>query len=238
MGSGSSAEPTLGKVTHVVFDMDGLLLDTEGFYTVVQQRLASRFGKEFTWELKAKMMGKKAIEAARTLVDELDLHGKITPEEFLTEREEALDEMFPTAQLLPGAERLLRHLHAHGIPVCLATSSHLRHYSLKTTLHGDLFALFNHRVTGDQVSNGKPAPDIFLQAASLWQPAPDPASCLVFEDAPSGVQAAKAAGMSCIMVPDPNLDRKLCGGADLLLDSLEQFRPEQWGLPPFPADGS
>lgn len=48
---------------------------------------------------------------------------------------------------------------------------------------------------GDQVSNGKPAPDIFLQAASLWQPAPDPASCLVFEDAPSGVQAAKAAGM-------------------------------------------
>ena len=45
-------------------------------------------------------------------------------------------------------ERLLRHLHAHGIPFCLATSSHLRHYNLKTTLHGDLFALFNHRVTG------------------------------------------------------------------------------------------
>ena len=43
---------------------------------------------------------------------------------------------------------------------------------------------------------------------------------------------------SCVMVPDPNLDRKLCGGADQLLDSLEQFRPEQWGLPPFPADGS
>lgn len=48
---------------------------------------------------------------------------------------------------------------------------------------------------GDQVSNGKPAPDIFLHAASLWQPPPEPSSCLVFEDAPTGVEAAKAAGM-------------------------------------------
>ena len=49
---------------------------------------------------------------------------------------------------VPSAERLLRHLHASGIPFCLATSSHLAHYSLKTTLHTDLFALFDHRVTG------------------------------------------------------------------------------------------
>ena len=125
------------------------------------------------------------------------------------------------------AERLLRHLHASGVPFCLATSSHLRHYSLKTTLHGELFSLFDHRITGggrrlprhrrhpllcklisalytpactsldagDQVSNGKPAPDIFLQAASVWQPAPRASCCLVIEDAPTGVQAAKAAGM-------------------------------------------
>jgi pseudouridine-5'-monophosphatase len=71
----------------------------------------------------------------------------------------------------------------------------LRHYNLKTTLHRDLFSLFSHRVTGDQVTNGKPAPDIFLRAAHAWQPAPAPAACLVFEDAPSGLAAAKAAGM-------------------------------------------
>ncbi|EFN53572.1 hypothetical protein CHLNCDRAFT_25699 [Chlorella variabilis] len=218
--------------------MDGLLLDTEGMYTVVQQRLAQKFGKEFTWALKARMMGLKAIEAARVLVDELELQGQLTPEQFLADREEALDEMFPTAQLLPGAERLLRHLAACGVPMCLATSSHLRHFTLKTTLHGELFELFNHRVTGgrDQISSGKPAPDIFLHAAGLWQPAPDPSCCLVLEDAPSGVAAAKAAGMRCVMVPDPNLDRALCGGADLVLDSLEQFQPQAWGLPPFPAE--
>lgn len=235
----SPSEPPqqLGKISAVLFDMDGLLLDTEGMYTVVQQRLAARFGKEFTWALKAKMMGKKAIEAARILVAELELEGKTTPEQFLQEREEALDEMFPTAQLMPGAERLLRHLAAHSVPICLATSSHLRHYTLKTTNHGDLFSLFNHRVTGDQISNGKPAPDIFLHAAGMWQPAPDPSSCLVFEDAPSGVAAAKAAGMQCVMVPDPNLDPALCQEADQVLRSLEEFRPEQWGLPPFPAGG-
>ncbi|PSC74063.1 (DL)-glycerol-3-phosphatase 2 [Micractinium conductrix] len=228
----------LGKISHVLFDMDGLLLDTETFYTVVQQRLVARFGKTFTWDLKAKIMGKKAIEAARTLVSELDLEGKITPEQVLIEREEALDEMFPTAELLPGAERLLRHLAACGVPIALATSSHLRHYTLKTTQHGELFSLFNHRVTGDQISNGKPAPDIFLAAAGQWEPAPDPSACLVFEDAPSGVAAAKAAGMWCAMVPDSQLDPALHAGADQVLTSLEGFDPLQWGLPPFPVEGA
>lgn len=55
------------------------------------------------------------------------------------------------------AERLLRHLAAHSVPICLATSSHLRHYTLKTTNHGDLFSLFNHRVTGEAWAH-RPAP--------------------------------------------------------------------------------
>lgn len=226
------------QITHVLFDMDGLLLDTEGFYTVVQSRLASRFGKEFTWELKAKMMGQKALEAARILVSELQLEGQITPEQFLREREESLDEMFPSTQLLPGAERLLRHLAASGVPICLATSSHLRHYTLKTTQHQELFTLFNHRVTGDQIDNGKPAPDIFLHAASLWHPHPAPSACLVFEDAPSGMAAAKAAGMACVMVPDARLDTALTKEADSVLSSLLDFKPEEWGLPPFPAEAA
>ena len=90
----------------------------------------------------------------------------------------------------------MRHLHASGVPFALATSSHRRHFDLKTSLHGPLFELFDHRVTGDQVANGKPHPEIFQRAASLWRPAPPaPGACLVFEDAPIGVEAAKAAGM-------------------------------------------
>lgn len=105
-------------ITHVIFDMDGLLLDTEPFYTIVQQEIASRHGKEFTFEIKAKMMGQKAIEAAKIFVAELGLEGLITPEEVLIQRESRLDEMFPTAELMPGAERLLRHLHANNVGYC------------------------------------------------------------------------------------------------------------------------
>ncbi|KAG7668675.1 putative (DL)-glycerol-3-phosphatase 2 [Nannochloris sp. 'desiccata'] len=222
------------KVSHLLFDMDGLLLDTENAYTVVQQQIAARHGKEFTWTLKSKMMGQKAIEAAQIFVTELQLEDVLTPEDLLIQREAALDEMFPNSKLLPGVEQLLCHLKAHNIPFSLATSSHRRHFELKTINHTDLFILFDHITTGDAISKGKPAPDIFLRAAEKWSPPPlEEKNILVFEDAPSGVAAAKAAGMLCVMVPDPNLDSALHQGADEVLESLLHFNPEKYGLPPF-----
>lgn len=221
------------EISHCIFDMDGLLLNTETFYTLVQQQILAKYGKEFTWALKAQMMGKKAMEAAQLLVDSLQLDGKLTAQEFLSQREHLLDALFPTAQLMPGAERLLRHLKSKQIPICLATSSHSRHYDMKTTNHKQLFSLFDHVVTGDQVSRGKPQPDIFLKAAGLFVPTPSPESCLVFEDAPTGVAAAKAANMSVVMVPDAELDKGFTKDADEVLASLSTFRPEAWGLPAF-----
>uniref|UniRef100_A0A1D1XEW7 Pseudouridine-5'-monophosphatase n=1 Tax=Anthurium amnicola TaxID=1678845 RepID=A0A1D1XEW7_9ARAE len=117
----AAADATKGSITHVIFDMDGLLLDTEGFYTLVQERILARFGKTFDWSLKARMMGKKAIEAARVFVEEMGLDGFLTPEGFLEEREEMLQELFPTAELMPGVKRLINHLHARGVPICVAT---------------------------------------------------------------------------------------------------------------------
>lgn len=181
------------------------------------------------------MMGQKALPAAQTMVKELGLEGQLDPEEFVKEREEMLHKLFPTCQLMPGAERLLKHLVKSGVPVCVATSSHQRHFDLKTTNHKAFFEQFDHIVTGDHVQNGKPAPDIFLQAASKWEESPSPSQCLVFEDAPTGVTAAKAAGMHCVMVPDPNLSRDLTGQADVVLGSLVDIDLTVWGLPPFDA---
>jgi pseudouridine-5'-monophosphatase len=93
--------------------------------------------------------------------------------------------------------------------------------------------LFDYIVLGDDpaVQKGKPAPDIFIIAAKRMRAEPD--QCLVFEDSPSGVQAACAAGMSLVAVPAVRMDRKNFADANQILRSLTEFEPEQWGLPSF-----
>ncbi|KAK4791061.1 hypothetical protein SAY86_031474 [Trapa natans] len=182
------------------------------------------------------MMGKKAIEAARVFVEDTGISDSLSAEDFLIEREEMLRTMFPTSELMPGASRLIRHLHARGVPICLATGSHRRHFELKTQRHHELFSLMHHVVLGDDpdVKQGKPSPDIFLAAAKRFEGGPiDPHNILVFEDAPSGVNAAKNAGMLVVMVPDPRLDSSFHDVADQVLGSLLDFKPSDWDLPQF-----
>jgi (DL)-glycerol-3-phosphatase len=178
-------------------------------------------------------MGLKALSAAETLIEATGLHGQLSPEDFITEREDMLHEMFPQAALMPGAKQLITHLKAAGVPICVATSSHRRHFDLKTSRHGEFFELFDHVVTGDAVVHGKPDPEIFQAAAARWDPAPQPGACLVFEDAPSGVAAAAAAGMRCVMVPDPRLDAAdpARAQASEVLASLDDVQLEAYGLP-------
>src|SRR5690349_14800655 len=121
------------SITHVVYDMDGLLLDTEPFYTEVTQRIVNRYGHTFDWSLKSQMIGKKAIDSARILVEALKL--PIAPEEYLREREAQLDALFPTAQPMPGARRLTLHLARQGIPQAVASSSRHRDFELKVSMH-------------------------------------------------------------------------------------------------------
>lgn len=83
------------------------------------------------------------------------------------------------------------------------------------------------------ILTGKPHPDIFLVAAGRFSDKPKPECCLVFEDAPNGVTAGKAAGMQTIMVPDEHIPREMTSHATLVLKSLEEFKPEEFGLPPF-----
>ncbi|BFF95464.1 probable pseudouridine-5'-phosphatase [Drosophila madeirensis] len=228
------AKKVLRNVTHCIFDMDGLLLDTERLYTDAAQQVLDPYGKTFTFDVKEQLMGLQTRQVAEFMVKSYEL--PITWEEYAKQQRDNALSLMGNAQLMPGAARLLRHLHANKVPFALATSSGADMVELKSTHHKELFSLFHHKVCGStdaEVKNGKPAPDIFLVAAGRFSDTPDPSKCLVFEDSPNGVTAGESAGMQVVMVPDPRLSEERCSHATQVLRSLEDFKPEQFGLPPF-----
>ncbi|XP_023219496.1 pseudouridine-5'-phosphatase-like [Centruroides sculpturatus] len=221
-------------VTHVIFDMDGLLLDTETLYTEAVSTVSKRYGKNYTWEIKVKCMGKTFSEAAAVIIDELGL--PLTIEEYKEQIEEEYQKVFLKTELLPGVERLVRHLYKKNVPMAVATSSNKFSFDLKTKKHQDFFKLFGHIVLGSndpEIKQGKPAPDTFLVCCSRFSDKPSPNKVLVFEDSPIGVEAAVAAGMQVVMIPDPRVDPSVFEKATVVLNSMLDFRPEIFGLPPF-----
>ncbi|HYQ45702.1 MAG TPA: HAD-IA family hydrolase [Polyangiaceae bacterium] len=211
----------LSDFSHVIFDLDGVLLDTEKLYTEATQRVVGQYGKTFEWSLKSLMMGRHELEAAELLVQTLAL--PITAEEYLRAQVPIAEGLFPGATELPGAEAFVKELAARGHVLAVGTSSTRRLYDLKTT-HLPWFDVFSAVISGDhpEVRALKPAPDIFLAAARAI--AGDPAHCLVLEDSPAGVLAARAAGMSVIAIPDPALPNERFAAAQLIVRSYPELR--------------
>ncbi|KAG9316762.1 HAD-like domain-containing protein [Chiua virens] len=256
MPSDSLARP---RIEYVIFDMDGLLIDTESVYTKVTNDILAPYGVQMTWEIKAGLMGKVQEEAAAHLLSFFPSI-PLTAETYLAQRTIAQDRLWPTVRPLPGVSKLLAHLAKHKIPIAVATSSKRRNFLLKSAnLHEEIFGYFGcgagveRVVCGDDVAGkttGKPDPYIFLFAARdklerdvgegeegvRPEVVLERRKGLVFEDAIPGVEAGKRAGMSVVWVPDPNLVAMEYSGKhipDQILKSIEEFRPEEWGLPPY-----
>jgi pseudouridine-5'-monophosphatase len=227
------AEKMLGSlpITHVIYDLDGLLLDTESLIEQINQVILRRFDKTLDALVRSKIAGRSALDSAKILIDVFDL--PLTAEEYLKLKYQLVGDIYPQAQPMPGSIHLIQHLYSHHIPQAIATSSSQYPFSLKTKFHQAWISLIDCVVTGDDadVKLGKPAPDIFLVAARRL--GANPRQCLVFEDSLAGVSAARAAGMSVIAVPEASMDWQLYQDADQILRTLTEFQPEQWHLPPF-----
>ena len=211
-----------------IFDLDGVLLDTEPLYTQATAAVAARFGKVYDWSVKRDCIGRGTLEAARIIVEALGL--PLPPEALVHERELLLTELVARAPAIAGAEAFTRALAARGVPLAIATSTEAPLYAIKAAPHRGWLAMFGAAVCGDdpRVARPKPAPDIFLAAADdLGVP---PASCLVFEDSPFGVEAARAAGMQVIALPDPAMDRARYTRADAVVTGFADLTPELLGF--------
>jgi len=245
------------KIQYVLFDMDGLLIDSERVYTEVTDNILARYGKKMSWEIKSGLMGKPDRAAGEHLLSFFpDI--SLTLDDYLQERDIQQDLRWPHVQPLPGAIKLITHLHKHHIPIAIATGTRKRNLPPKTSHLPQLIEPFGGNIVcGDDErirGRGKPFPDIFLLAAETLGRSVgktnvevDEEACeqdwkaergmgLVFEDAIPGIQAAKRAGMSVVWVPDPELLKVNYDGplhADQILKSLEEFKPEEWGLPPY-----
>jgi pseudouridine-5'-monophosphatase len=214
---------------HVIFDLDGVLLDTEPLYTQATAAVAARFGRTYDWSVKSECIGRGTLEAAAIIVQALAL--PLSPAELVHERERILVGLLAAAPPIPGAEAFTRALASRRVPMAIATSTETKLYATKAAPHGGWMAIFDAVVCGDdaRVGRPKPAPDIFLAAARDL--GAQPADCVVFEDSPFGVQAALAAGMQVIALPDPAMDRARFAGADAIVSGFADLQPDAFGAP-------
>ena len=211
----------------VLFDLDGVLLDTEPLYTQAAQTVVSRYGASYGWDLKRQTMGRDARVGARLVIDTLKL--PLTVEAYLTQRAQTLRELFERTPAMPGAERFVQQLKKHCVPFAIGTSSERALCELKFGAHPWLRAI-QAVVCGDdpEIEACKPAPDIYLAAARRL--GVDTDDCLVFEDSPAGVQAARRAGMQVIAIPAPQLPKADVASADVIIAGFEQLDLAWLGL--------
>lgn len=185
------------KPVAVVFDNDGLLLDTEQAWTRAEVTLFRRHGSEFTYEHKRDIIGSSHNIAAAKLELMLDLPGEgfaLMAELHDLVMQEVLDDVPPR----PGSEELVDALLAAGTPIALATNSPFD-FCERALITAGMRDRFEVIVAADQVADPKPAPDVYLEACRRL--GVDAAAAVGLEDSPTGVQAAKAAGMFVVGVP-------------------------------------
>ena len=206
---------------NVIFDMDGVIFDSERAYIAAYKKLAPKYGlNDFEVIHRACM---DSIGANRQKTKEIFFAYVGHEFDYLAYREDVQVELNKNDYVIkPGVFEIFDWLRETGAKIALASST--REVSVRKSLgKADLVKYFDQIVCGDMVSHSKPHPEIFLKAAETLQVAPE--TCYVIEDSFNGIRAAHAAGMHPIMVPDIlQPDEEIRGLADVVLPSLLEVK--------------
>jgi HAD superfamily hydrolase (TIGR01509 family) len=215
----SEMEPN-SRLRVVAFDLDGTIFNTEELYWEVGGLLLARRGKQVTRELLDQMMGRPSRVALQLMIDHHELDATVA--DLQAETTSAFTTLLDTRlSLNPGLLELLDALDAARMPRCIATSSS-RAFLDDVLRRFDLASRFDFALTAEDVAEGKPHPEIYLQAARRLQVAP--AEMLVLEDSENGCRAAVSAGAYTVAVPGEHSRQHNFAGVDLIAQGLADER--------------
>jgi HAD superfamily hydrolase (TIGR01509 family) len=207
----------------IIFDLDGVILDTEELWNEVREGLARERGGRWSEQAQADMMGMSSVEWSRYMHDQLGLADP--PEEISREVVRRMLERYSQQlPLIDGAVDAVKRM-AERWPLGLASSSN-RELIDRTLEVSGLAAYFRATVSSEEVERGKPAPDVYLEAAQRL--AVDPTRAVAIEDSASGIRSADAAGLYVVAIPNrafPPPD-DVVALADVVLESIKDLGPE------------
>jgi len=207
----------------VVFDLDGVIVDSEQVWDEVRERYTHEVGGTYTESAARDMMGMSSHEWSRYMSEHLGVPG--TPEEINAEVvRRMLARYGEHPPLIPGAVDAVRRIAARW-PLAIASSSNPELISVVVAAAG-LEGVFPVLVSSQEVARGKPSPDVYLEAARRLGVAA--ADCGAVEDSHNGIRSAKAAGMFVVAVPNPHYppDPEAMAQADVVLGSIAELTPE------------
>lgn len=201
----------------VIFDMDGVLIDSEPIHYQANKEIMSEFGFELPYEYYKHFIGSTLTYMWDTLKKK---HGIINPIPELNHMSESRSKEITDRDgyiKIDGANELVKMFKENGMKLAVASSS--AQNIIEEVINGiELNDCFTKLVSGNSVKNPKPAPDVFLKAAA--ELGVEPSKCLVIEDSANGVNAAKAAGMTCVGFINPNSGNQDLSNADYLVESF------------------
>jgi len=208
----------------LIFDMDGVIIDSEPMHYVAFRRFFQNIGIDFTQEENDLHLGRKDIEIAELLIKKFALsHTK----EQLVESKESIFRELIVAQAAPRPGLIDTLVSAKNLNVQTAVASSATMPSIELIVNTlKIRPYFHNLSSGDEVPNGKPAPDVFLLAANRMNVKPE--NCLVIEDTEAGVEAARRAGMRVVAIPCDATRHQTHEHADMRLTSLCELNIKDW----------